>query len=174
MKSGSIQSDPKCSDHFSTLKLHLNDFPRATPLPRINCSSDSASTLCTATARLSRFVTNESFCEDADDGRARGKRLSPVARANDVHADGRETTLTLVLTSSKTKQFARNDLMSPDLVGAAKPADERSEILDFFLLHTGSAAQSNETLMCLRGVRPGGGRRRSDSASAGCGSAPTE
>lgn len=80
-------------------------------------------------ARLSHFVTNRLFCMQRLDSTMKGhfqsceemrkkkqkKRwgsichFSPVTCASDVYADWWRTALTLLLTSTKTKQFAWND-----------------------------------------------------------------
>lgn len=64
MKSGFSKFDSnwsKCSEYFSTLKLHLNDFPTATLLPHINCSFDSVSTLYVTLCSLPEVETSRAL-----------------------------------------------------------------------------------------------------------------
>lgn len=145
-------------------------------------------------ARLSHFVTNGSFCmqrldsmkehlQSCEEMRQEKKKekencwgsichFSPVTCASDVYADWWRIALTLLLTSTKTKQFAWNDWWV--LICWEQQTQQMSVLRSklFFIFFKISFIQklskSNETLMHLWEVGIGGRRRLSDFSSAGC------
>lgn len=131
-----------------------------------------------ATTRLNYERTFPKFWGDAQKKKKKKNRwgsichFSPVTCASDVYADWWRTALTLLLTSTKTKQFAWNDWWV--LICWEQQTQQMSVLRSklFFIFFKISFIQklskSNETLMHLWEVGIGGRRRLSNFSSAGC------